>query len=82
MLNVIASIWPNECNTEAVATAGEVPEAFIEKDGLHAKRADIDKLMIEYEAVAEVPRDVATNNTPTSTCVRTGNNGEIKYFVV
>ena len=67
MLDVIVSISPNECKSEAAATAGEIPDALSEEDRLHAKRTDIDKLMVEREAVVEVPRDVATNSIFTFT---------------
>ena len=70
MLNVMASLLPNECKTESAATAGEIPDAFTEEDELHAKRA-----------AAEVARDTATNKILTFTWVRTVKNGELNYWL-
>ena len=41
MMNVIAAISTHECKTEAAASAGEIPDAFTEEDGLRAKQVEL-----------------------------------------
>ena len=54
MVNVNANISLNECaiDTAAISELSALPDAFTEEDGLHAKLADIDKLIVECSAVS------------------------------